>query len=569
MLYYCCGGNVMFKLLSSNDAKFMAKANFVKNAVFYKDMLAFYDAFEKITSAPKESLPNYCLFSNGDYCLEGLCLVMKIYQSEFGFESIRLSQDYLKVLYYCICGYSQDGKTVSKDFIFAERSEYYDASKQLESSLVGEFEVVETSTNEINEKMRRAKEKIQFSGKSASLSRFLYVFFFVFAFFTAMLPFTFYYLGKFKMIYAFLISSAVLVAGLMLFFFFKMLNKHFIEKKNDTSYSLQSLKKKGEDLNRKFIRSKDGLSRLVCEKYEYEHNSAEDLKKYFKQLSVDEVIKKAGEYNLLTYNQLLDINRLFETQAREEEEVVELITISNDFSELYKKIKENDWLYYNSNVRYHFIAKFIENAKNTHAWAIDLNGKEVLPFDVDVKKIATEKVVYLENMDKPFISASFDIIEKTSFVKKLNAQQDYGKMSIDDERQLKSSLITHFYNFDELKKYDNLFADKRMDKSAKVTNEIISGKQHIPVSLMIKLKIAESDLGYENYNSNAIKQIADNILKISKTQLKTLSAKEINSVISTYPTSVFVSEVDEIEELSDCVKYVIGGREFIGYKLIV
>ena len=48
----------MTHLINADDGKILAGSEFVKNAVFYKDMLAFYDAYEKIMSYDKELLPN-------------------------------------------------------------------------------------------------------------------------------------------------------------------------------------------------------------------------------------------------------------------------------------------------------------------------------------------------------------------------------------------------------------------------------------------------------------------------------------------------------------------------------
>ena len=48
----------MFSLIKSDDKKVMANSRFVKNAVFYKDLFAFFEAYEKLMAEDKKKLPN-------------------------------------------------------------------------------------------------------------------------------------------------------------------------------------------------------------------------------------------------------------------------------------------------------------------------------------------------------------------------------------------------------------------------------------------------------------------------------------------------------------------------------
>jgi len=50
----------MFSLIKSDDAKILSNSRFTKNAIFYKDMFAFFDAYEKFTTDYKNDLPNFC-----------------------------------------------------------------------------------------------------------------------------------------------------------------------------------------------------------------------------------------------------------------------------------------------------------------------------------------------------------------------------------------------------------------------------------------------------------------------------------------------------------------------------
>ena len=83
----------MFQIIKSEDSKVLSSSGFVKNAIFYKDMFAFYDAYEKLTTDFKKSLPNFCFEKKKEFCLEGLCLAMKMYASELGFETVKLTAD--------------------------------------------------------------------------------------------------------------------------------------------------------------------------------------------------------------------------------------------------------------------------------------------------------------------------------------------------------------------------------------------------------------------------------------------------------------------------------------------
>ena len=56
----------MIHLINKNDKDVISTAGFVKNAVFYKDMLAFYDSYYKLMSEKPSSLPSYC-YKKGNY----------------------------------------------------------------------------------------------------------------------------------------------------------------------------------------------------------------------------------------------------------------------------------------------------------------------------------------------------------------------------------------------------------------------------------------------------------------------------------------------------------------------
>ena len=113
----------MLKFIESKDYTFLKSNTFEKNAVYYKDLLVFYDAYTNLLNANPESLPNYCYW-NGNYCLEGICLFMKDYSSELGFESIKLTLNYLKFLYYSLAAYSKLGEFPERSVIEEDYESY-------------------------------------------------------------------------------------------------------------------------------------------------------------------------------------------------------------------------------------------------------------------------------------------------------------------------------------------------------------------------------------------------------------------------------------------------------------
>ena len=98
----------LISLIDKRDKDILSSSSFPQNAMLYKDMIAFCDAYTKFLSIEREMLPNYC-FKDGKLYLDGLCLMIKDYCFEFDFETLDLTIDYLKTLYYAIASLSSDG----------------------------------------------------------------------------------------------------------------------------------------------------------------------------------------------------------------------------------------------------------------------------------------------------------------------------------------------------------------------------------------------------------------------------------------------------------------------------
>ena len=54
----------MVSLIREQDNSVLSKDGFVKNAVFYKDLFAFYDAYTKLMKTDTADLPGYVYHKN-------------------------------------------------------------------------------------------------------------------------------------------------------------------------------------------------------------------------------------------------------------------------------------------------------------------------------------------------------------------------------------------------------------------------------------------------------------------------------------------------------------------------
>ena len=106
----------MAQLINKRDHLFLKESDIPSSAMFYKDMIAFCDAYNKFVGYGVKKLPNYCYINNKIY-LDGMCLLIKDYSSEFDFETLDLTLEYLKVLYFASASFSVDGKYPDKSLI--------------------------------------------------------------------------------------------------------------------------------------------------------------------------------------------------------------------------------------------------------------------------------------------------------------------------------------------------------------------------------------------------------------------------------------------------------------------
>ncbi len=562
----------MVKLITNSDNKVLGKSGFIKNAMFYKDMLAFYDAYNNLFNLPEDMIPNYCKLKNGKLCLEGICLFMKNYASELGFESIKLSLSYLKTIYYAMASYSKDDKLPDRKLIEDEIEEYKNAS--INAKYESEKKVNKKSEAYSKAKADFDKTQTEYAKKlvGARLLDGFFVTFLVLGFVTAMTCFAFYFAGKLN-----IITSGV--AAIILFIFceaiaiaLKILAKKCDVKASELSYILQTKKKVKDNEFSNFKSVQDEYNRIINEKYEYSHNFSKDLQKFYKPLTFNEIAKLAKEYHLLSYNVKLDVINLFDS---EEKEIRNIISAINDLnrpsditalSEIYREIDDKDWLKFNNEIRFEFLSKFIKLAEKSYQWKLDNGQTKFDAFNIDAKKLAKQKVVYLKTYNDLFVTAPLDKLLNSNIVKNEKQFSIFGDKSAEKNREIKVNYLNHFYSYDKTKDFNNLFYDKKMDDRIKVSEEIINETSEIPTLSMIGLKIMENRLKSENAYSKTIENIYNLICAFE-------NGEEYNPE-NVYVTISSDSEISKItnsfaEELEDYgIKYTYGETTFIGYKLV-
>ena len=560
----------MAHLINRNDKDVIATGSFVKNAVFYKDMLAFYDAYKNLMETSVSKLPSFC-YKKGTYYLEGICLLFRDYSSELGFESIKLSLDYLKVIYYTIASYSEDGELPEKDVLISEFNVYKNASRELAVSINNEFKESKSKFESAKKEFDKANKLRTKNLISARIYDGLSIFLFIFTILTAMFGFTFYFIGKFTFNQAIIWSISVLAVGFLIFGIFKFAGKRKQMKANGLSYEIQLKKKKKEDAELEFFNICERTNKINSEKYEYNSNFFRELKKYVKILSFEEIVERASNYKMLSYNMKLDLENLFNSQEQEIREIIEVIGgVSNpenanrDFEKIYSEIAEKDWLYYNNEVRFEFIKKMADVSEFTYNYSVNLNGKKINPFGISIKSLSKEPIVYLKTNEDLFISATLDKFLNTKYIKNTKTLELKGLKSSDALKRAKMEFASHFFDYENTIKYNNLFYETKIQDGVKIPEEIIENNKKIPTYVYMKLKLIESKLKMGNSDASTISQLAKVIEKFESTGNFEKIAIENADM---FEDENVTSEVCTYEDLGYAVKYTFEDGSFIGYRL--
>ena len=528
-------------------------------------MLYFYDAYDGILKR-KEMLPNFCYVKKNELCLEGICLLIKMYASEFKFETLKLTLDYLKILYYSIASYAENDE-VDKEVIIAEVDEYREASFKYCDEQRDAFEhkqkEVKKQEKELKAKLQKT-QSLQKNGKILSVASIALLILSILGISAPVLVMNFMQGNQL----AFIVSIAGVVFGLIVAIVLKIVSKKFLNTASDLMFHIQNLKKTYETSVQELVAMQTKYYKVFCEKYEYKTCFTTVFSKYSKRLSIDEIIAKASNYKILSYNMVHDIGRLFKSQQKEISEVVsdiENVSISGNYREelafIYSKICEQDWLYYNSEIRLQFLKKFTDIGEKNYDWKLVIKGKKISPFDVNVREVSREIVAFSSEKDRKMITVPLSEFVKTKYFKNLDELSFKNGYSVEELKRVKANYLKHFYNFDYLNKLTNVFYDKKDNQKIKNLEFPIDILENVPTLVMLKLKILENLAGLGNSDANVIKSIS-----------QSLFAEEIHEEKETY----FLTEEDidypkftaeKMEEFDDHYVYYVNGEKKVGYKV--
>lgn len=561
----------MVNLINRNDKDVIASAGFIKNAIFYKDMLAFYDAYKQLMEQKVTKLPSYC-YKKGVYYLDGICLFFKDYASELGFESVKLSLEYLKVLYYTIASYSEDGELPEREVLEKEFDVYKNASVELAVSTSKEMEEAKNKFASVKNDYVGSTNDYAKKLVSARLLEGFCTVFIVFTVILGMLAYTCHFLGKFTFIESTIIAGVIIAVGFGFCGLLKFLSKRKQTDANGINYTLQGKKQKKDLEEIEYTKILDKFNKINSEKYEYNSNFSAELKKYAKVLSFEEILERAKEYKFLSYNMKLDLLGLFESQEQEIKEIVEVIngvthpeTADKEFERIYAEIQEKDWLYFNNEVRFEFIKRMADVSEFTYSYTVKSEGKKVNPFGISVKALSKEPIVYLKSNDDLFVSATLDKFLNTRYIKNTKTLELKGLKNVDALKRVKMEFASHFFDYEGTIKYNNLFHATKLQDGIKIPIDIIENNRKVPTYVYMKLKLIESRLGLSNSDAPTIHQIAklvenfENDGVFEKMLKADMTEDDMNAKVN--------SETCTFEDLGYAVKYTFEDGSFIGYRI--
>lgn len=551
----------MVELISGSDSELLKNSDFVKNARLYKDMLAFYDAYCALAEAKSSDIPNYCRDIDG-LSLNGVCLFMLNHAAELGFESLELSLDYLKVIYYTLASYSADGVNMpSRQVIEQELNEYRGAGQVALNKCLNDYK----KKNDSYKKSRVAYEaeldkyshKIVASKVLEGMSISLIIVFFV----SAMLMFTFYFVGKFSLSLAILCSALLAGAGFAVFFTLRYIAAKLASTAHDFAYELQTKKRDKNGQYQVLSATRKKLSRLVSEKYECEHNLNREL--FAGQIDYGTLFKSSKDYA-----DTPAVEELFrQYKAEAESTLAKLYSLpgtaasKGKLGEIYSELASKEWLYNSNAVRYEFLRKFFQVFKRGNTCKLNVGGADIDPFNLDLKKIAKQKVAYLKSAEDLFLSTTADKLSESNFIKSDRELELYTANDSSKVYGMKCEYIKHFYDHDKLGNYNNLFYGKTFNENVRIPQQMLQNDSKLPYLPEMSLRLAELKLGLENCESAIIKKISGIIS--DQEQVRPKVARQ--AALEQEPSAQVFDFADELENHE--IMYHLGNRTFVGYLL--
>ena len=565
----------MFKLINKEDSKVFSSSMFIKNADFFKDEIAFFDAFSKLCEKELRDLPNYCAFQSGKLCLEGVCLFFKTYASEFGFKTIDLSLDYLKTLYYAIAALSSDGVVVEKDVVLNEYLVYKEANEKQFAAINGKLSKVEQVHHDNLNKFERSNNKYARSFVAAKVLNIVAIVVVVLSFLAAVIPVAFYYAQRIELKSMLLETIGILLIGLIIKFELNIISKYLSEFAMDCAYTLQTLKKNKDATFVVLNEMKLQNSKILSEHYEYSKGLNADIVK--NNLEFDQVLKLATKKHIMSFNIRADVLKMDNEQQKEVYQILDrLANVSaNDVGRLeniYGDICEKDYLKYNNLIRFSFLNRFIENATITKNWRLDLAGVQTNPFDIDAKRIADEQIVYVQNENEPVVTR-LSVFFDTKLAKKKKELQLKNIKNETSYNVAKMEYINRFCNYEKIKKIDSDFFASEEENSKQLSSEIKNDTRQIPAYVSLRLALIKNRIICNTLGAVEFEKIK-NILssyELSKgdenQEVKTKTFINEDTVENkNFIRSIF--ECDEIRDIgNDKVLCIYGNQQFIGFKL--
>lgn len=555
----------MFKLLKPEDKLFLNNSNFVKNANFYKDMMCFYEAYQQIYDK-RENLPNFCYAKKDELSLEGICLLIKMYASEFKFETLKLTLDYLKVLYYAVASYAEEDE-VDKEVIIKEIDEYREACFKYCDEQKESFESKQKAVAGQEKDIKVKAQKTQSLHKRGKITSIFAIVLLTLSILSISAPvLVMNYRADDKMLFGICVGATVV--GLVVSIILKIVGKKLLNTASDLAFHTQNLKKSQEEAVQELSALQIKYYKVFCEKYEYKTCFTEVFSRYSKVLTIDEIIAKASKYKMLSYNLAYDVARLFKTQQKEIANIVSdidgiAVGANNKevFTEIYSRICEQDWLYYNSEIRLHFLKKFTDMGERNFDWKLEVSGKKVNPFDVNIREVSREMIAFSSEQDRKKITAPLSEFMKTKYFKNLEQLNFKNGYSVEELKKVKANYLKHFYSFDVMSKFPNVFYDKKDNQKIRNLEIPVEVFENVPTLVMLKLKLLENLAGLGNSDAGVIKSISE-----------TLFPGDIQEEKETY--SLTEEDIDypkftaqSVEEFEDHYVYYVNGEKKIGYKL--
>lgn len=553
-------------LIKKSDKNAFNKVEYIKNATFWKDLLAFYDAYTLITSRSKSALPDFC-FENNRLSLDGICLLIQDSTAMFSFASLDPSIDYLKLLYFSMANYSRNGELPPRSLIAGDYNKYKIACRsavEKSKELVQEELNNQTTTNRVEVKKKNV-EDLKKKVKSGTLKFFI-------AIILACVGAVFYlFADKIISLQPTIKTtiSAIILAFAVLFLILALsqLLKYGKLYKTEKAYSgnvIKQVDKTTLNVNK----GKTVIHKLLSENYEYRNN----LSKNIRDKSAIDFLKCLNEikhYQDLYKNKtIFELSEMHRADARM---IVQDLSKKNPpFSEIYQKITQKNWLYYNQLVRYKFITEFSKNAISTHNWFVKQGDEKLMPFEVDVKALINEKVCFLPERSTEVYCLSIEDIVKSSLLKNSNILNFSAVTSTKDFRFNKMQYMTKFYNLEKFEKKDKGIYKMRIDEIGEgLDMNSLQRYSRIPTLFEMEEKLQNLTLNLENSSektiNNTLAQIYGNMLGYDDDYIESV-LPENNIEAENLLTSD--NELDDIVEInSHTAVCSFGSTKVVGYKI--